>query len=247
MKTMFELDDEMKIPALSLPLVLLPGYMLDESLWDEAVDRLQWDAPIHRLPLAPGVTTEEIARSVAQAAPERFVLVGFSLGGYIARKVAELFPDRVAALVLVASSLEVDSPERAKAKEDAIRALDPATFRGLSMGAIAQSLHPERRGDRELVTRIREMGRRLGYEAMVVQSGLQRDGIAAASLTCPTLVIAAAQDPLRSAQETEALAAAIPGAALTVIEQSGHMLPLEQPEALVKAIEAFLHRQKNAQ
>lgn len=214
--------------------------MLDETLWRDVVERLQWDAPVHCLRLEPGTTTEEIAEGVAQAAPDKFVLVGFSLGGYIARKVAELFPERVAALVLVATSLEADSAERAKAKQDAIKALDPATFRGLSMGAIAQSLHPERRSDRELVTRIREMGRRLGYEAMVVQSGLQRDGIAAETLTCPTLVIAAAQDPLRSEQETEALAAAIPGAALTVIEQSGHMLPLEQPEALATTLKAWI-------
>lgn len=243
---MFESHDEMKIPAASLPLVLLPGYMLDASLWDDVVPLLQWQAPVHRLPLGPGATTEEIARSVAQAAPARFVLVGFSLGGYIARKVAELFPERVAALVLVASSLESDTPERAKAKQDAIRALDPASFRGLSMGAIAQSLHPDRRGERELVTRIREMGRRLGYEAMVLQSGLQRDGIAAASLRCPTLVVGAAQDALRSARETRALADTIPGASLEVIEQSGHMLPLEQPEALVKAIEAFFYGQTEA-
>lgn len=237
---MLELNEEMKIPAASLPLVLLPGYMLDESLWDEVVPLLQWTATLYRLPLGPGSTTEEIARSVAQAAPERFVLVGFSLGGYIARKVAELYPERVAALVLVASSLEVDSAERAKAKQDAIRALDPVTFRGLSMGAIAQSLHPDRRADRELVTRIREMGRRLGYEALVLQSGLQRDGIAAQSLTCPTLVIGAVQDPLRSAQETRELADAIPGARLEVIEQSGHMLPLEQPEALASTVRQWL-------
>jgi len=210
--------------------------MLDETLWDEVVPLLQWQAPVHRLPLGPGTTTDEIARSVARAAPERFVLVGFSLGGYIARKVAELFPERVVALVLVASSLESDTPERAKAKQDAIRALDPSTFRGLSMGSIAQSLHPDRRGERELVTRIREMGRRLGYEAMVVQSGLRRDGIAAAELRCPTLVIGADQDALRSTQETRELAEAIPGATLEVIEHSGHMLPLEQPAALAARI-----------
>ena len=222
------------------PLVLLPGFMLDETLWDEVVPLLQWEAPVHRLPLGPGTTTDEIARSVAQAAPELFVLVGFSLGGYIARKVAELFPERVAALVLVASSLESDTPERAKAKQDAIRALDPSTFRGLSMGSIAQSLHPDRRGDGELVTRIREMGRRLGYEAMVVQSGLRRDGIAAAELRCPTLVIGAVQDALRSAQETKELAEAIPGAMLEMVEDSGHMLPLEQAEVLTKLIRLWL-------
>jgi len=229
----------------SCPLVLLPGFMLDETLWDEVVPLLQWQAPVHRLPLGPGTTTDEIARSVAQAAPERFVLVGFSLGGYIARKVAELFPERVAALVLVASSLESDTPERAKAKQDAIRALDPSTFRGLSMGSIAQSLHPDRRGDRELVTRIREMGRRLGYEAMVVQSGLRRDGIAAAELRCPTLVIGADQDALRSAQETRELADAIPGARLEVIDGSGHMLPLEQSAVLATAILSWLNSLEN--
>ncbi|MEW6023078.1 MAG: alpha/beta hydrolase [Pseudomonadota bacterium] len=235
----------MKIPATSYPLVLLPGFMLDETLWDEVVPLLDWEAPVHRLPLGPGTTTDEIARSIAQAAPERFVLVGFSLGGYIARKMVELFPERVAALVLVASSLESDTPERTKAKQDAIRALDPSTFRGLSMGSIAQSLHPDRRGDRELVTRIREMGRRLGYEAMVVQSGLRRDGIAAAELRCPTLVIGADQDALRSAQETRELAAAIPGARLEVINESGHMLPLEQPEALVTTLQSWLLAQYN--
>ena len=229
----------------SCPLVLLPGFMLDETLWDEVVPLLQWQAPVHRLPLGPGTTTDEIARSVAQAAPERFVLVGFSLGGYIARKVAELFPERVAALVLVASSRESDTPERAKAKQDAIRALDPSTFRGLSMGSIAQSLHPDRRGDRELVTRIREMGRRLGYEAMVVQSGLRRDGIAAAELRCPTLVIGADQDALRSAQETRELADAIPGARLEVIDGSGHMLPLEQSAVLATAILSWLNSLEN--
>lgn len=230
----------MKIPMTSFPLVLLPGFMLDDTLWDEVVPLLQWQAPVHRLPLGPGTTTDEIARSIARAAPERFVLVGFSLGGYIARKVAELFPERVVALVLVASSLESDTPKRAKAKQDAIRALDPSTFRGLSMGSIAQSLHPDRRGDREVVTRVREMGRRLGYEAMVVQSGLRRDGIAAAELKCPTLVIGADQDSLRSEKETRKLAETVPGAVLQMIGGSGHLLPLEQPQALSTMLQEWL-------
>lgn len=84
------------------------------------------------------------------------------------------------------------------------------------------------------------MGIRLGYEAMVIQTNLQRDRIAAASLLCPTLVIAAAQDPLRSAEETKELAEIIPNATLRTIEKSGHMLPLEQPEALADAITQWL-------
>src|SRR5690348_14100790 len=138
-----------------LPLVLLPGFMLDESLWDEVAPLLEAVAPVYRLRLEPGATTEEIAHGIANGAPERFVLVGFSLGGYIARKVAELYPQRVAALVLVATSLNPDTGERAKARQDLVRLMNAANFRGLSMASIASSLHPERRADKGLVNRIR--------------------------------------------------------------------------------------------
>ncbi|GAB3437321.1 hypothetical protein GCM10027320_23950 [Massilia solisilvae] len=151
-----------------------------------------------------------------------------------------MFPERVVALVLIATSLRVDSEERAKARQDVIAALNPTTFRGLSRQSIAHSLHPDRRGDKELVGRIREMGNRLGYQAMVVQSNLDRGGIAAATLTCPTLVIAAANDPLRSADEAQELAAAIPHSTLKTIAHSGHMLPLEQPEMLAETISQWL-------
>lgn len=212
--------------------------MLDESLWDEVASRL--DAPGCRLPLGPGTTMDEIAQGVANAAPERFVLAGFSLGGYVARKVAELYPKRVAALVLVATSLRSDTDEQARAKKNLIAVMSAASFRGLSAASIATSLHPDRRADKELVARIRRMGSGLGYEALVTQSNLRRDGIAAGSLACPTLVIAAAEDALRTAEETTELARAIPNADLKVIEGSGHMLPLEQPAALAGAINQWL-------
>jgi pimeloyl-ACP methyl ester carboxylesterase len=223
-----------------MPLVLLPGFMLDETLWDEVLPQLGPDAPVYRLPLGPGTTTDEIAERIASAAPGRFVLVGFSLGGYIARKVAELHPHRVAALILVASSLRSDTEEQARAKHKVVAALNADNFRGLSAVSIASSLHPNRRDDKELVAKIRQMGNRLGYGTFVTQSNLRRDHIAAASLACPTLVIAAAEDPLRPAEETQELADAIPDATLMTIEGSGHMLPLEQPEALGSAIKQWL-------
>lgn len=223
-----------------LPLVLLPGFMLDESLWDEVAPRLELAAPVYRLGLEPGATTDDIAHGIANGAPERFVLVGFSLGGYIARRVAELYPHRVAALVLVATSLNPDTGERARARQDLVRLMDAARFRGLSAASIAGSLHPNRRGDKELVARIRAMGARLGYDALAIQSHLQREGIAAATLTCPTLVVAADRDELRPLDETRELAATIPNARFEVIADSGHMIPLEQPEALAAAIILWL-------
>ncbi len=224
----------------SAPLLLLPGFMLDGSLWDDLIDRLQYDAPIYRPALAPGTTIDEIASGIANAAPGRFILIGFSLGGYVARKVAELFPRRVIALILIATSLKADTRERVNSRRGIIDSMNSENFRGLSSISIANALHPDRRDEKELIARIQRMGTRLGYDALVIQSHLQRHSIAAASLTCPTLVIAAAEDPLRTAEETRELADTIPNATLRIIRKSGHMIPLEQPEALADAITLWL-------
>ncbi|WP_324161053.1 alpha/beta hydrolase [Acinetobacter pittii] len=94
-----------------LSLVFIPSFMLDESLWDEVSKELINHQTIIKANLIHGNTIQEIAQNIAKDAPEKFLLVGFSLGGYIARSLAEQFPDRVRGLVLIASSLRSDTEE----------------------------------------------------------------------------------------------------------------------------------------
>src|SRR4051812_296462 len=55
-----------------------------------------------------------MAQHVLVGAPEHFALIGFSMGGYVARHIACLVPKRVQALVLVATSARADTPEQAR-------------------------------------------------------------------------------------------------------------------------------------
>lgn len=220
--------------------VLIPGFMLDETLWDDFSAHLPAGWAVSRATLAGGNTIRDIARHIADGSPGRFVLVGFSLGGYIARQLAADYPERVSALVIVASSLREDTEQQAKSKMQAVQALSPATFNGLSAGAIARSLHPRHSSDASLIARIRAMGNRLGYGALVVQSGLRRAGVPAGSISCPTLVVASPHDALRAIEEANELAAAIPHATLRWLDDSGHMIPLEQPQALAATVVGWL-------
>ncbi len=224
-----------------LSIVLIPGFMLDESLWDELHEPLAATKSIYRANLLNGQTIAEIARNIALQAPERFVLIGFSLGGYIARSLAEQFPERVAALILIASSLRQDTPEQKRIKQQAVKATNPKTFRGLSTTSIAKSLHPSRAADKQLIARIQRMGAQLGYEEFAKQSLLDRGGLSPEKIHCPTLVIAADQDGLRLREEAVELSQAISGAQLKSINNSGHMIPLEQPEALLKIMGEWLN------
>ena len=68
------------------------------------------------------------------------------------------------------------------------------------------------------------------------QDGLQ----AAAKVRCPTLVIAGAADRMTPARHGAKLAEAIEGAQLVALPACGHMMMVEQPDATLDALLAFL-------
>lgn len=226
-----------------MSMVLIPGFMLDNTLWGAFEHQLPAEWPTYYAPLTGGTTVPEIARHNIAHLPERFVVVGFSLGAYVARQIAADYPERVMALVIIASSPREDSPEMVKGKQFLVNAYTSDSFKGLSSGAIIASLHPRHEQNMALVTQIKEMGSRLGYEALVTQCGLSRAGVPASSIQCPTLVVAAENDALHLLEESRELAATIPNATLQIIGESGHMLPLEKPQELAGVIMRWLQEQ----
>lgn len=218
--------------------VLISGYMADDTLWDDMAGTLASIGPLTIFNLNHGGSIEAIATNALLSSPPKFNLIGFSMGGYVAREMVRQAPDRVSALVLIATSSHADSQQRTTLKSTAVHAMSAASFRGLSRVAIAASLHPDHAADAGLIARVRDMGTRLGGEAFISQSKVRRNGDTdrLAEIVCPTLVVAAAQDQLRSVDEARELCAGIPNSQLKVIEKSGHMIPFEQPAALAGAI-----------
>lgn len=212
-------------------LVLVPGFMADASLWDDVLPDLQRLGTITHGDLSRGESIGQMAEHVLSAAPERFALIGFSMGGYVAREVVRRAPDRVQALVLVATSARADTPTQRRRKAFAVSSVDPDHFTGLSRGAVLSSLHPNRADDAEMIERVRKMSERVGGAVFVRQAAQEREGDLdqLAAIQCPTLVIAADRDALRSLDEAQELQAGISSSTLTLIDGSGHMVPIEQP------------------
>jgi 2-succinyl-6-hydroxy-2,4-cyclohexadiene-1-carboxylate synthase len=106
-------------------LVLLHGFGGTRHTWDRVIGQLE---PQRYRPLAldlPGhgelssykrpITFASCVEQVLAAAPERFVLCGYSMGGRIAQQVALAAPERISRLVLVSTSPGIeDSHERAQ-------------------------------------------------------------------------------------------------------------------------------------
>lgn len=222
-----------------LPVVLIPGFMLDEAMWDEFIRVYPHQRHFIRASLSYGRSIADMACHIANQLPERFVLVGFSLGGYVARAIAEAFSERTAGMILIATSLREDPPEKRKLLEAASRIALSGSFNGISPGAVKKSLHLSRQDDVELIQNVRDMGKRLGPDVFRTQCLLERGGITLRPFSGPVVVIAADQDRLRSNEEAGELANCF-GCKIEVIEGSGHLIPMEKPRELAQTLAGWL-------
>lgn len=218
------------------PLVLLPGLMCDAGLWQPMLPQLQAIGPLTFGDLSQDESVAAMASRVLADSPPGFTLIGFSMGGFVAREIARRAPQRVSRLVLIATSSAPDSEQQSRMKAAVADSLRHASgrFHGLASRAIELSLSARHAADPTLKQQILDMSLRVGRDAYIRQLEMRRDGDThlLGELHCPTLIVAAADDRMRSQQEARALCAGISGARLVTIADSGHMLPLEQPERL---------------
>lgn len=225
------------------PLLLLPGFLCDEDLWRDQLAGLADIADGRVADLGHADSIAELARQVLAKAPPRFALAGFSFGGYVAQEIARQAPQRIERLALLDTSFRADTPARIAQRRAANKSVSlPGEFRGMTEQLLPSFVAADRLHDATLVQRINAMTLRQGRDVFVRQNAMRREDGAAVlrSLTCPVLVLCGRHDVLTPPVLHEAMAALMPQAQLVVIEDSGHMSPMEQPAAVTRAMRHWL-------
>lgn len=227
-----------------MALLLIPGFMLDADIWRDVAPGLQSFAPLIHVDTSRDASIPEMAARALATAPDRFAVIGFSMGGYVAREIVRQAPERVSALILIATSARADTHMQTRRKAMAVAQIAETGFHGLSRAGVTPSLHPDRSHDDSLITRIQAMSTRLGGDVFRRQSMLDRGGDLndLGAIACPTLIIAARADRLRSVAESEEMHAGIAGSEMVVVETSGHMIPMETPDELLAIVTPWLAR-----
>lgn len=236
------------------PVVLLHGYPLDGAMWSGVARAL---APRFRVlkPDLPGrgetpAASEgrledytDFLAAILDALPAPAGLAGFSMGGYVSLALVRRRPASLAALALVDTRAAADDPAGKAKRDESI-----ATVRASGVGAIADAMVPRLLGphslsNADLVERVRRIMLRQKPETVEGDLAAMRDrpdareGLAA--IDVPTLVVVGAQDTLTPPADSEAMAAAVPGARLVTIAGAGHLAPMERPGAVASALGDF--------
>jgi pimeloyl-ACP methyl ester carboxylesterase len=229
--------------AATAPLLLLPGLLCDRTVWEPQVRHFAAHDPIVAN-YGLSASLQDMARIALAAAPPIFALVGHSMGARVALEILRMAPERVARLALLDTGVHPPQPGEAE-KRHAL--LDLARREGMeSMVGVwlPPMVHPERHSDEALMAPLHRMATALGADVFEAQiTALLGRPDAEPMLThiaVPTLVGVGRQDGWSPPAQHQAMASRIAGAVLAVFEDCGHMAPVEAPDQVNAALEAWL-------
>ena len=227
-----------------LPIVLIPGLLCSARMYEPQIPALWRRGPVMVADHTRSDSMAGIAADILAAAPPRFALAGLSMGGYIAFEILRQAPERVARLALLDTQARPDTPEQSERRRLQIELASKGRLLEVADLQFPLMISEPRHGDAGLRALNRQMANDVGPEAFARQQraiiGRPDSRSDLAAIRCPTLVLVGAQDALTPPDRAEEMAAAIGGARLAVIEDSGHLSTVEQPEAVTAALVGWL-------
>jgi 3-oxoadipate enol-lactonase len=240
-----------------LPVVFLHAFPLNRTMWDPQVGALVGECRCIAIDLrglgesgagAP-YTMDQYADDVAAVLDTlqiaRAMVVGLSLGGYVAFALWRRHRDRVRALVLADTRATADTPEAAQRRRELIevaKTQGPTAVANLQIAGLVGKTTRDKRPDiydatHRMIAQAPSEGVVGALEAMLARP----DSTATcATIDVPTLIVVGEEDVLTPLKEARALQASIPGSGLEVLRQAGHLSNTERPAAFNTVVSEFL-------
>lgn len=241
-----------------LALVFLHGFPLSRGAWQKQIDAF---ASSHRVIVPdlrgfgdsetePGPATMSQYAADVHALLRRLsagpaVLVGHSMGGYVALAFARQFPEMLRGLVLVGTKAGPDTAEAAAGRRETAEKVRTGGVQ-VVIDTMAPKMLAAGNQDSRLVEQVRSFmapSKPAGVIGALLGMAERPDATALlAQVTVPTLVVTGADDTLIPPSESEKMARAIRGAQLVVIPRAGHLVAFEQPELFNHALREWLNQ-----
>lgn len=230
-------------------LLFLPGMLNDARLWraQQAALAARWT--IRHADLTGAERIADLAAEVRAQAPERFVPIGLSMGGYVALELIRQLleageDDRLAGLVLIATSARADTPEQRRVRAGLLDLARRGRFKGVTPQLLPTLLHADHASDPTIAETVFAMADAIGREGFIRQETAvmhrrdQRDLLA--ETHCPTLILCGDHDRRTPPECSAELHAGIAGSRYHLLEDCGHLPPLERPERVNALLSDFL-------
>jgi pimeloyl-ACP methyl ester carboxylesterase len=229
----------------SLPIVIVPGLGSSARTHIDILPALWRHGPVTVANHTRDDTISAMARRVLAEAPAGpFALIGHSLGGYIVLEIMRQQPERVARLMLMNTQARTDPPEVTERRRATIAMIHAGRYEEAMEANFPMLVHPSRVDDETLKERMRLTRQDTGPEVYLRHQAAIMGRIDSRpflkDIRVPTLVLSGDADRLISNEYSREMKELIPRAKLEIVAQCGHLTPMEQPEALIEAMDDWL-------
>ncbi len=190
-------------------------------------------------------TISSLAENLLNVLPSEFALCGFSMGGYVAFEILRQAPDRVSHLVLINTTHRLDVPEIRQRRKDFIALAEKGKFQGVTPQLIPMLLAQKNVQNHDIRHIIFDMAKQIGREGFIRQEkailGRQEALSLLPNIQKPVLIIGGQEDKVILPEHLTEMHRLIPGSCLFLLENVGHIAPLEAPQQVHALLESWFH------
>ena len=240
-----------------LPVVFLHAFPLSRTMWEPQIGALVAECRCITIDVrgfgdssaAPPYSMDRYADDVAAVLDslqiQRAVVVGLSMGGYVAFALWRRHRERIRAFVLADTRAGADTIETVGRRRELIEIAEAEGSTAVANRQIAGLVGKTTRDKRpDIYDAVHRMIAEASVEGIVgaLEAMIARPDSSetCASIDVPTLVIVGDEDVPTPVKEARTLASLIDGSRLEVLTQSGHLSNVERPAAFNTVVSEFL-------
>jgi 3-oxoadipate enol-lactonase len=238
-------------------LLLIHGFPLDRRMWKAQIDglsrRVRVVAPDLRGQGTSADTSgthgmelyaDDLAALLDSLEIRQAIVVGLSMGGYVAFAFWRRHPERVQGLALLDTRADPDSPQAQANRDLAIARLEQIGAGAYADEMLPRLLAPANFSNARIAGRARQIMASQPVRGTIAALRALRDRPDSrptlATIKAPVLVIAGEDDALTPPAVAREMAAGIPNARVGIVPHAGHLSPLENPRAVNRLLRQFI-------
>ncbi len=228
--------------------VLLHAFPLSGTMWEPQAKALNKTARVV-MPELSGRTVREMAANVANFLDrlyikEAVIVIGLSMGGYVALEFVRNYPKRVRAMGFFATKAGADSAEGRKKRYETVRMVKQKGTKPLIKAMVSKLLGKTSQSKRPEVVKLAKkimtgVGKPRVIQALMAMAKRRDNTSYLKKIKAPTLILAGKEDVVIPIEDMR-LFKRIPSSRFHVIPKAGHLLNLEQPKKVNALLKKFV-------
>jgi pimeloyl-ACP methyl ester carboxylesterase len=246
----------------SAPILFVHGFPYDHQMWKSQIDEfskhyycVSYDIRgLGSSPAGEGQFTmelfvDDLEKTIDELELDKPILCGLSMGGYISLRAMERMPDKFSGLILCDTKSIADDNEGKLKRAEAIKQINSGKFDELIETFVRNCfgdkfVEEDNSNYNEVVERSKKNDPVGVKGCLLAMAGRTDTTESLSKIKLPTLVICGSEDKLSPPKVMKPMAEKIAGSKFILIEDAGHMTPIENPKEFNRAIKEFLFENK---